>query len=179
MKSHTKKYILAALIICFVVALFVHYIYPFSALSMNKSIEVDQNKTTTRYKSNIKKLSTNAPVLSENQTYNKKISAQVEDVLASSTLKKEDIKKTELLKLLNGMNDLVKSIGHSVRYQPKYFNENQRSYLIELKNHLQTNSYNANQIVEDSFSSKTDINQAIDDLYVGMNQDIESLLMLD
>ena len=67
MKSHTKKYILVALIVCMIVALFVHYFYPFSALSMNKSIEVDQNKTTTRYKSNIKKLSANAPMLSENQ----------------------------------------------------------------------------------------------------------------
>lgn len=167
------------MIIVIVTALVINYMYPYSALSVNKKIEVNQNKTTTRYMNNLKKLSANVSTLSENQSYNEKISAQVENVLASSTLEKEEIKKSDLLKLLSEMNDLVKSIEHSVRYQPKYFNENQRFYLIQLKNHFQANSYNANQIIEDSFSSKTDINQAINDLYVGMNQDIESLLMLD
>lgn len=179
MKSHTKKYILVALIICFIVALFIHYIYPFSALSMSKKIEVNQNKITTRYKNNLKKLSAGIPTLSEDRSYNEKISAQVENILASSTLKKEDIKKSHLRKLLSEMNNLVKNIGHSVRYQPEYFNDKQRSYLIELKNHLEANSYNTNQIIEDSFSSKKDIQQAINNLYVGMNQDIKSLLMLD
>lgn len=167
-----------ALIVCSVATLFIHYMYPYSALSMNKKIEVNQNKITTRYKNNLKKLSTGIPTLSEDRSYNEKISAQVENVLASSTLKKEDIKKSDLLKLLSEMNNLVKNIGHHVRYQPEYFNDDQRFYLIELKNHLEANSYNTNQMIEDSFLSKKDIQQAINNLYVGMNQDIKSLLIL-
>lgn len=167
------------MIIVIVTTLVINYMYPYSALSVNKKIEVDQNKTTTRYMNNLKKLSANVSTLSENQSYNEKISAQVENVLVSSTLKKEEIKKSDLLKLFSEMNDLVKNIGHHVRYHPEYFNENQRSYLIELKNHLQVNSYNTNQTIEDSFSSKADIKKSINELYIGMNQDIESLLMLD
>lgn len=166
------------MIIVIVTALVINYMYPYSALSVNKKIEVDQNKTTTRYMNNLKKLSANVSTLSENQSYNEKISAQIENVLASSTLKKEDIKKSDLRKLLSEMNNLVKNIGHSVRYQPEYFNDKQRFYLIELKNHLEANSYNTNQIIEDSFSSKKDIQQAINNLYVGMNQDIKSFLIL-
>ncbi|WP_149427877.1 hypothetical protein [Exiguobacterium acetylicum] len=178
MKNNTKKYIGIAMIIVIVTALVINYMYPYSALSVNKKIEVDQNKTTTRYMNNLKKLSANVSTLSENQSYNEKIGVQVENVLASSTLKKEEIKKSDLLKLLSEMNDLVKNIGHHVRYQPEYFNENQRSYLIELKNHLQVNSYNTNQTIEDSLSSKADIKKSINELYIGMNQDIELLLML-
>lgn len=178
MKSNSKNFTIAAVIILIIAALTINYMYPYSALSMSKKIEVNQNKITTRYKNNLKKLSAGIPTLSKDQSYNEKISAQVENVLASSTLKKEDIKKSDLRKLLSEMNNLVKNIGHSVRYQPEYFNDNQRSYLIELKNHLEANSYNTNQIIEDSFSSKKDIQQAINNLYVGMNQDIKSLLIL-
>lgn len=178
MKNNNKKFTIATVIILIIAALTINYMYPYNALSMNKKIEVNQNKITTRYKNNLKKLSAGIPTLSEDRSYNEKISAQVENVLASSTLKKEDIKKSDLLKLLSEMNNLVKNIGHSVRYQPEYFNDDQRSYLIELKNHLEANSYNTNQIIEDSFSSKKDIQQAINNLYVGMNQDIKSLLIL-
>ena len=167
-----------AIIVLFVAAIAIRYVYPYSALSINKKVEVDQDQATSRYHSNLKKLSPHVPTLSKDEEYNEKIRAQVENVLASSTLQEKGMRKADLLQLLNDMNGLVKNIGHHVRYQPEYFNENQRSYLIELKNHLQANAYNTNQVIEDSYSSKKDIQKAITNLYVGMNQDIKSLLRL-
>ncbi|WP_035395984.1 hypothetical protein [Exiguobacterium sp. OS-77] len=178
MKKNMMKYTVIAIIVLFVAAIAIRYMYPYSTLSINKKVEVDSDQTTSRYHNNLQKLSSHVPTLSEDEEYNEKIKAQVENVLASSALNEKDVRKADILQLLNDMNGLVKSIGHHVRYQPDYFNEEQRSYLIAFKNHLQANSYNTNQIIEDSFSSNDEIVTSIHELYKGMNQDIEALLQL-
>lgn len=56
---------IATVIILIIAALTINYMYPYSALSMNKKIEVNQNKITTRYKNNLKKLFVGIPTLSK------------------------------------------------------------------------------------------------------------------